>query len=79
MSESVNRLTHIWMDAQMDERTCRRQLESHRISSPGAFDSGVLKILNSQRRCFFCGLLLLVIFCVCHAVLSVHCSKGLRS
>ena len=32
-----------------------------------------VKILTVPRRCFFCGLCLLFMFRVCHAVLSVRC------
>ena len=29
---------------------------------------------DRSKSCFFCGSFLLVMFCVCHAFLSVHCS-----
>ena len=31
-------------------------------------------LLTIPRRCFFCGSFLLLMFCVCHAYLSFHCS-----
>ena len=33
-----------------------------------------LFLLPVARLCFVCGSLLLILFCVCHAFLSVHCS-----
>ena len=31
-------------------------------------------LLTIPRQCFFCGSFLLFMFCVCHAILSFHCS-----